>query len=149
MKKQNPLKQADCGGSATYWLRAAQLKAGVSWPVGHDDPSHRRRQPVAPVLKSAKWQHMLHKLKVISLRPGDNKITINLNFTKRLLCPFYITFKVSKAVLYIPQHRNSLNCYDDKYKYKNGILWCQAYINMCHMMLGNWFCGPTCDELPF
>ncbi len=53
MKKQNPLKQADCGGSATYWLRAAQLKVGVSWPVGHDDPSHRRRQPVVPVLKSA------------------------------------------------------------------------------------------------
>ncbi len=50
LSSKHPLKQADCGGSATYWLGAAQLKAGVSWPVGHNDPSHRRRQPVAPEL---------------------------------------------------------------------------------------------------
>ncbi len=40
-----------CGsGSATYWLGAAQHKAGVSWPVGHNDPSHHQRQPVVPEL---------------------------------------------------------------------------------------------------
>ena len=41
------IKQADCGESAPYWLEGAQLEAGGSWPVGRDDPSHRRRQPVA------------------------------------------------------------------------------------------------------
>ncbi len=48
LSSKHPLKQADCGESATYWLGAAQLKAGVSWPVGYNDPSHRWRQPIAP-----------------------------------------------------------------------------------------------------
>ena len=41
------MKQADCGKSAPYWLEGAQLEAGGSWQVGRDDPSYRRRQPVA------------------------------------------------------------------------------------------------------
>ena len=41
------MKQADCGKSAPYWLEGAQLEAGGSLQVGRDDPSYRRRQPVA------------------------------------------------------------------------------------------------------
>ena len=47
LSSKHPLKQADRGGSAPYWLGDAQLEADGSGPLGHDDPSHRRRQPVA------------------------------------------------------------------------------------------------------
>ena len=31
---KHPIKQADWGGSGPYWLGAAQLETGGSWPVG-------------------------------------------------------------------------------------------------------------------
>ena len=45
---KHPARQADCGGSAPYWPGVASLEAGGSCPLGHDDPSNRRRQPVPP-----------------------------------------------------------------------------------------------------
>ena len=33
---------------APYWPGVASLEAGGSCPVGHDDPSNRRRQSVPP-----------------------------------------------------------------------------------------------------
>ena len=44
----HPMRMADRGGTAPYWLRAAQLEAGDSCPVRSEDLSHRREQPLAP-----------------------------------------------------------------------------------------------------
>ena len=44
----HPMRKADRGGTALYWLGAAQLEAGSSCPMGHKDPSHRRKQSLAP-----------------------------------------------------------------------------------------------------
>ena len=45
---KHPARKADCGRSAPYWPGVASLEAGGSCPVGHDDPSNRRRQSVQP-----------------------------------------------------------------------------------------------------
>ena len=41
------MKKANRGGTAPYWLGAAQLEAGGSCPVGLEGPSHRRERPLA------------------------------------------------------------------------------------------------------
>lgn len=41
------MKQAGSGGTAPYWLGAAQLEAGGSCPVRCNDLSHRRKRPLA------------------------------------------------------------------------------------------------------
>ena len=43
-----PMRMADRGGTAPYWLGAAQLEAGDSCPVRSEDLFHRREQPLAP-----------------------------------------------------------------------------------------------------
>jgi len=43
----HPMKKANRGGTAPYWLGAAQLKAGGSCPVGLEGPSRRRERPLA------------------------------------------------------------------------------------------------------
>ena len=42
------MRMADRGGTAPYWLGAAQLEAGDSCPVRSENLSHRREQPLAP-----------------------------------------------------------------------------------------------------
>ena len=37
---KHPMKQADCGGTTPYWLGAAQLKVGDSFPVRFENLSH-------------------------------------------------------------------------------------------------------------
>ena len=44
----HPMRMADRGGAAPYWLGAAQLEAGDSCPVRSEDLSHRREQPLVP-----------------------------------------------------------------------------------------------------
>ena len=44
----HPMRVAECGGTAPYWLGAAQLEAGNSCPVRSKDLSHRQEQPLAP-----------------------------------------------------------------------------------------------------
>ena len=44
----HPERMADRGGTAPYWLWAAQLEVGDSCPVRSEDLSHRRKQPLAP-----------------------------------------------------------------------------------------------------
>ena len=44
---KHPMKQADCGGTTPYWLGAAQLKAGDSFPVRFENLSHHWKQPLA------------------------------------------------------------------------------------------------------
>jgi len=48
LSSTHPVEQANCGGTAPYWLGAAQLEAGDSCPMRRDDLSHRRKQPLAP-----------------------------------------------------------------------------------------------------
>lgn len=43
----HPVRLTDRGEATPYWLGFAQLEAGGSCPVGRDDPSHRRKQPLA------------------------------------------------------------------------------------------------------
>ena len=43
----HPMRMADRGGTAPYWLEAVQLEAGHSCPVRSEDLSHRREQPLA------------------------------------------------------------------------------------------------------
>ena len=38
---------ANRGGTAPYWLGAAQLEAGRSCPMEHDGSCHRQKQPLA------------------------------------------------------------------------------------------------------
>ena len=42
------MRTAACGGITPNWLGAAQLKAGGSYPVSSEKPSHRRELPLAP-----------------------------------------------------------------------------------------------------
>ena len=44
----HPVKMADRGGTAPYWLEAAQVEAGDSCRVRSEDLSHRREQPLVP-----------------------------------------------------------------------------------------------------
>lgn len=44
----HPMRKADRGGAAPYWLGAAQLEAGGSCQVRSEDPSHRQEQSLAP-----------------------------------------------------------------------------------------------------
>ena len=43
-----PVRMADRGGTAPYWLGGAQLETGDSCPVRCKDLSHRRQQTLAP-----------------------------------------------------------------------------------------------------
>ena len=44
----HPTRMTDRGGTAPYWLGAAQLEAGDSCPVRSEDLAHRREQPLTP-----------------------------------------------------------------------------------------------------
>ena len=44
----HPMRMADRGGTALYWLVTAQLEVGNSCPVRSKDLPHRREQPLAP-----------------------------------------------------------------------------------------------------
>ena len=47
----HPMRIADRGGTAPYWLGVAQLEAGDSYPVRSEDLPHSREQPLAPCSK--------------------------------------------------------------------------------------------------
>ena len=44
----HPMKKADHGRTTPYWLGAAQLEAGSSCPMRHEDLSHHQKQPLVP-----------------------------------------------------------------------------------------------------
>ena len=50
LSSKHPLKQADCDGSAPYWPGLPGLRQAKTDQWEKEDPSHHRRQPVAPEL---------------------------------------------------------------------------------------------------